>query len=63
MCTKYWLTAWEVGLSLPKKGVGRLTDRPDMTIDVYLGRKKQQQQPFSDVVHPSSVHSFKQFLL
>ena len=27
------------GLSLPKKSVGRLTDRPDMTLDVYLGRK------------------------
>ena len=39
MCTKYWLTAWEVGLSLPGKSVVRLTDRPDITIDVYLGRK------------------------
>ena len=39
MRTKYWLTAWEVGLSLPGKSVVRLTDRPDMTIDVYLGRK------------------------
>ena len=29
------------GLSLPRKGVVRLTDRPDMTIDVYLGRKTQ----------------------
>ena len=27
------------GLSLPKKSVGKLTDRPDMTIDVYHGRK------------------------
>ena len=39
MCTKYWLTTWEVGLSLPGKSVVRLTDRPDMTIDVYLARK------------------------
>ena len=27
------------GLSLPKKSVVRLTDCPDMTIDVYHGRK------------------------
>ena len=37
------------GLSLPKKSVVRLTDRPDMTLDVYRGRKtaiqQQQQQP------------------
>ena len=31
------------GLSLPRKSVVRLTDHPDMTLDVYLGRKKQQQ--------------------
>ena len=39
------------GLSLPRKSVVRLTDRPDMTLDVYRGRKTttQQQQPnFSD---------------
>ena len=35
-----------VGLSLPRKSVVRLTDRPDMTLDVYCGRKTtiQQQQ-------------------
>ena len=35
------------GLSLPRKSVVRLTDRPDMTLDVYHGRKTtmQQQQP------------------
>ena len=27
------------GLSLPRKSVVRLTDSPDMTIDVYHGRK------------------------
>ena len=27
------------GLSLPRKSVVRLTDRPDMTVDVYRGRK------------------------
>ena len=29
------------GLSLPRKSVARLTDRPDMTLNVYRGRKKQ----------------------
>ena len=35
------------GLSLPRKSVVRLTDRPDMTLDVYRGRKttiKQNKQ-------------------
>ena len=34
------------GLSLTRKSVVRLTDRPDMASDVYRGRKttKQQQQ-------------------
>ena len=34
-------------LSLPRKSVVWLTDRPDMTLDVYRGRKTtmQQQQP------------------
>ena len=32
------------GLSLPRKSVVRLTDRPDMTIDVYRGRKTTIQQ-------------------
>ena len=27
------------GLSLPRKSVVRSTDRPDMTLDVYRGRK------------------------
>ena len=37
------------GLSLPRKSVIRLTDRPDMTLDVYRGRKTtmQQMQPGS----------------
>ena len=36
------------GLSLPRKSVVRLTDRPEMTLDVYRGRKttnQQNQQP------------------
>ena len=32
------------GLSLPRKSVVRLTDRPDMTLDVYRGRKTTRQQ-------------------
>ena len=31
------------GLSLPRKSVARLTDRPDMTLDVYRGRKTKMQ--------------------
>ena len=40
------------GLSLPRKNVVRLTDRPDMTLDVYRGRKTTIQpiQPTSEVV-------------
>ena len=32
------------GLSLPRKSVVRLTDRSDMTLDVYRGRKTTKQQ-------------------
>ena len=42
-------------LSLPRKSVVRLTDRPDMTLDVYHGREttiqQQQQQLFSYGLH------------
>ena len=34
------------GLSLPRKSVVRLTDRPDMTLDVYRGRKTTKQQHY-----------------
>ena len=34
------------GLSLPRKSVVRLTDRPDMTLDVYRGRKTTVQQHY-----------------
>ena len=30
-----------VGLSVPRKSVVRLNDRPDMNLDIYRGRKKQ----------------------
>ena len=32
------------GLSLTRKSVVRLTDHPDMTLDVYHGRKTKTQQ-------------------
>ena len=32
------------GLSLPRKSMVRLTDRPAMTLDVYRGRKTTTQQ-------------------
>ena len=32
------------GLSLPRKSVVRLTDRPDMSLDVYRGRNTTMQQ-------------------
>ena len=35
------------GLSLPRKSVVRLTDRPDMTLDVYRGRKTTIQHDLS----------------
>ena len=35
-------------LSLPRKSVIRLTDRPDMTLDVYRGRKTKIQQQYDD---------------
>ena len=41
------------GLSLPRKSVVRLTDRPDMTLDVYRGRKtaiQQHHQNLGDLV-------------
>ena len=37
------------GLSLPRKSVVRLTDRPDMTLDVYRGRKTTMQMQHSKI--------------
>ena len=37
------------GLILLRKSVVRLTDRPDMTLDVYRGRKTTIQQVASDM--------------
>ena len=39
------------GLSLPRKRVVRLTDRPDMTLDVYRGRKTTIQYNNNLVKH------------
>ena len=46
------------GLSLPRKSVVRLTDRPDMTLDVYRGRKTtiQQQQRRRNVTNNVRVN-------
>ena len=38
------------GLSLPRKSVVRLSDRPDMTVDVYHGRKTTMQQQMYDCI-------------
>ena len=40
------------GLSLPRKSVVRLTDRPDMTLDVYRGRKTKMQQQLLVLASP-----------
>ena len=50
------------GLSLPRKSVVRLTDRLDMTLDVYPGRKttiQQQQQHHS--THPRRMPNLSPF--
>ena len=53
------------GLSLPRKSVVRLTDRPDMTLDVYRGRKTTIQQyndinkAFDRVWHVGLLHKLR----
>ena len=42
------------GLSLPRKSVVRLTDRPDMTLDVYRGRKTTIQQ-YNNFIHTTDL--------
>ena len=44
------------GLSLPRKSVVRLTDRPDMTLDVYCGRKTTIQQYNKHYITALQVH-------
>ena len=41
------------GLSLPRKSVVRLTDHPDMTLDVYRGRKITMQNNNNMQLDPS----------
>ena len=47
------------GQSLPRKSVVRLTDHPDMTLDVYCGREttmqQQQQTRFCEPYHSNHV--------
>ena len=43
------------GLSLPRKSVVRLTDRPGMTLDVYRGRKTTIQQLFTFLLEKVSI--------
>ena len=43
------------GLSLPRKSVVRLTDRPDMTLDVYRGRKTITKQTKQFYIENSKV--------
>ena len=49
------------GLSLPRKSVVRLTDRPNMTLDVYRGRKtttnKQQLKCSRNLSLWNEIHS------
>ena len=43
------------GLSLPRKSVVRLTDRPDMTLDVYRERKTTMQQQQQQITVPCRI--------
>ena len=43
------------GLSLPRKSLVRLTDRPDMTLDVYRGRKTTIQYKQCEMEHMSAI--------
>ena len=45
------------GLSLPRKSVVRLTDCPDMTLNVYRGRKTTMQQQQQQLID-SAIRSF-----
>ena len=47
------------GLSLPRKSVARLADRPDMTLDVYRGRKTTIQQYNTTTFHVNCMQKVK----
>ena len=44
------------GLSLPRKSVVRLTDRPDMTLDVYRGHKTTTQKYYQFSFQNSCIY-------
>ena len=44
------------GLGLPRKSVVRLTDRPDMTLDVYCGRKTTSNAMDCEISHIQNIH-------
>ena len=50
------------GLSLPRKSVVRLTDHPDMTLDVYRGHKQQKNnnKSFTTAVSNSFLNTLDQ---
>ena len=50
------------GLSLPRKSVVRLTDRPDMTLDIYRGRKTTMQMQNANEQLPTLFLIVLQFL-
>ena len=51
------------GLSLPRKSVVRLTDRLDMTLDVYRGRKTTIQQQENDAFCLEQVNILRNSLI
>ena len=58
------------GLNLPRKSMVRLTDRPDMTIDVYCGRKTTTQHQLTreksdflkSIIHSQIIFCFITFI-
>ena len=42
---------------MPRKCVVRLTDRPDMTLDIYRGRKTTMQQQQKKKIHASGKNN------
>ena len=53
------------GLSLPRKRVVRIADRPDMTLDVYPGRKTttRRHQQWPEVKATIEGHEFELLIL
>ena len=51
------------GLSLPRKSVVRFTDRPNMTLDVYRGRKTTMQQIHSVLARNCKISKSKNAVL